>query len=120
MDLNLATIGNGALAEKFGVEMAKVISNIADPNTNAKAVRTISMKVKIKPNDDRCICGMEIDCSSSMAPPKTVVSQVIVGVDSEGNCHAKENLPDQQSLFPEPSNQNQTTGTVTHISSAKS
>ena len=47
--INIGNICDGALVEAFEVELAKVIKNIMDPNTEAKAKRSITMTVDFHP-----------------------------------------------------------------------
>jgi len=51
-EVNLSNILNGALEEKFKLEVQKVMNNIADPNVKRGGVRTIDIKLKIKPEYD--------------------------------------------------------------------
>ena len=51
-EVSLSNILNGALEEKFKLEVQKVMSNIADPNVKRGSVRTIAIKLKIKPEYD--------------------------------------------------------------------
>lgn len=103
VDLNLENIGLGAVTEKFDDELFKVIGNILDPNTEVKTIRKITIDVKIKPNpDDRELCQMEVSVSSKLAPTKTLVSQLSVGLDRKtGEVNAVESVPQQRSLFPD-------------------
>ena len=43
--VTLDTIGGGALVELFALEMSRVLENIADPNTETTAKRTITLQV---------------------------------------------------------------------------
>ena len=52
-NVNLSNFNNGALEEMFAEELKKVINNIADPNTEAKAIRELNIKIKIKPSESR-------------------------------------------------------------------
>lgn len=71
MDIPKVTLGNvnaGAPAELFEEEFAKVVANIADPNTNPEAVRTVTIQIKIKPTKDRRHASTEVACHSKLAP----------------------------------------------------
>ena len=82
-EVTIESIGQGALAEMFADEMAKVVANIMDPNTEPERLRTITMKVKIKPSKDRSICHTEILCESKLAPALGVATQMIVGMEGD-------------------------------------
>lgn len=98
--VGLDNLGYGAAEELFQEELKKVIKNIADPNTKAEAKRTITLKLTLKPNENRSMCLSEIFCDSTLARSKPFQSQIYVGVDGQGNALASEvEPPDQQSLF---------------------
>jgi hypothetical protein len=101
MDLKIETIGEGIIAERFQDEIAKVVENIIDPNTEAKIIREINIKLKIKPiPENRELGELEVIVTSKLAPAKAHVGQVAVGVDViTGECNARELF--QQSLFEE-------------------
>lgn len=95
--VKLENLGHGAAAEMFGVELARVIANIADPNTKPDAVRGVTLKLKIKPNKDRNFCAVEIHCDSKVAPSQPFESQMYVGMD-KGKGVATEYNPNQGGL----------------------
>lgn len=102
MNLKLENIGLGAVAEKFDDELLKVIDNTLDPNTEAKKVREINIKVRVSPNpDNRELCSMEVLVSSKLAPTRKLVSQITIGMDRRtGAVDAIEYVPKQTDLFP--------------------
>jgi hypothetical protein len=51
--VSLQNLGGGAAIELFDLELQKVLENISDENTRPAVVREITLKVKIKPGDDR-------------------------------------------------------------------
>lgn len=66
--LGLTTLGGGVAVERFAEELERVIGNIMDPNTDAKAKRSIQLKVTIKPTKDRDFGHLEVSCESKLAP----------------------------------------------------
>lgn len=100
--INLQDIGMGVVEERFNDELKLVIQNICDNNTDAKSAREINIKLKLKPDiEDRQQCDLELQVSSKLAPVKTYVSKMAVGVDSKGEVDAEELAPRQKNLFPE-------------------
>lgn len=99
--VSLVNVGGGAAVEKFDEEFRKVLENILDPNTPAKAVRTISLDIKIKPNDNRDYCAVEIGCTSKMSAAKVFETQMFVGRDLSrgGAVLATEHNPRQMNMF---------------------
>lgn len=99
--VTLDTIGGGALVELFENELGRVLENIQDPNTDAKARRTITVKVAFAPNENRDVTDVNLTCSSKLAGIKTVVTRLFVG-KVKGQLVAIENDPRQGALFDQP------------------
>lgn len=98
--VTLASIGNGALLELFDLELKRVIENIADHNTAAKMERQISIKVRIKPDDDRSIGFAVVEVSSKLAGVKPVSSTLYFG-KKDGEYVAVQNNFSQPGIFDE-------------------
>lgn len=98
--VTLDTIGGGALAELFGAELSRILANIADPNTDAKAGRAITISVKFKPSASRDSAEVDLVCSSKLAGITTVQTQLFMG-KHQGKLIAIENDPRQSGLFDE-------------------
>lgn len=101
--LPLESIGLGVVTEKYDDELCKVIDNVLDLNTDPKTQREINIKLKFKPDpENREKVSFEALVSSKLAPTKTYISSVTVGIDRRnGEMAAIENVAQQQSLFPE-------------------
>lgn len=67
-DIN--SIGAGAAAEKFAAELAAVLDNIRDPNTEAEGVRKITVTWTFLPQKDRETVMVAIQAKSAMAATK--------------------------------------------------
>lgn len=96
--VTLETIGGGALTELFAAELARVLANIADPNTDVETKRAITITVAFKPKADREAVDVELKCNSKLAGIVTVSTRVFVG-KSQGKLIAVENDPRQSKLF---------------------
>lgn len=81
IELNVSTLSNGALVERIQDEISKAIANITDPNTPAKKPRTITMKMVIKPNEQRNIAEVSVTTSSTLCPPTPIETGIYIGVD---------------------------------------
>ena len=85
--LTLENIGLGAGVEKFTVALNQVLLNCLDPNTSEKAVREITLKVKIRPlNEMRTEAAVTIDCVPKLAPPQDFPHQDLPGERHPGEC----------------------------------
>lgn len=98
--VTLDTIGGGALSELFAMELARILANIADPNTDEKTKRRIDISVSFKPKD-RGVADVEMTCTAKLAPISKVSTQVFMGRVA-GKLVAVENDPRQSSLFDQP------------------
>jgi hypothetical protein len=82
--VSLSNIANGSAVQIFDHNMRKVLENIKDPNTSAKAARSITLKVEFKPYPDRNGSEVSISVSSRMAPVSSVNSTVFLGATENG------------------------------------
>lgn len=96
--VTLDTIGGGALSELFDAELARILSNITDPNTDTSTKRVMTITVKFKANRDRDVADVEIACSSKLAGIMTVNTQLFMG-KHQGRLIAVESDPRQSRLF---------------------
>lgn len=78
-DLTLDTIAGGAIPERFQVELVEVIKNILDPNTSAKAKRTITVKVVFTPTEQRDAAGVTAEVTKKLAPASAVGDLAYMG-----------------------------------------
>lgn len=97
--MNLSNIGGGAAMEIFDLELAKVLRNIMDPNTDPKAIREIVIKVRFRPDDDRDLGAVEVVGGSKLEGNKGFMTKVCFGRDSSGRFEAREFETGQQTLF---------------------
>ena len=82
--VSFATLASGAAIERADLEIKRVLKNIMDPNTSAKAAREVNIKIKIKPSEDRGAGEVEIQATSKLAPVTEHVTQVYIGKDITG------------------------------------
>lgn len=96
--VTLENLGGGAASELFQHELGRVIQNILDPNSPAKAKRTITLKVSITPDDKRELGDVRITCEAKIPSGSGASTHVYFG-RSLGRGVAVENDPKQSSLF---------------------
>lgn len=96
----LPTLGNGALNELFDRELERVVTDILDLNSEPSAVRTITVKVAIKPDENRNFGQVGLSVSSSLGKPKPVGTQMFFG-RKDGKVIAVEGIPAQSEMFGE-------------------
>jgi len=88
--LSFATLAGGGVEEKLQYALKEVAANIADPNTDAKKARSITMKITIKPNESRQVANAEINVTTSTAAPKGIATTLLIDRDEKGQAVASE------------------------------
>ena len=66
--INIEQLSNGELTQQINREMEAVARNIADPNTEAKTTRKITVTITMKPNEQRDFITTSITTKSTLAP----------------------------------------------------
>lgn len=79
--INLEEMAGGALAEKINQALEDVARNIQDPNTDPKAKREITVKLKFAPNKSRNVTNTSISVSTKLAPTEAIDTQISMGID---------------------------------------
>ena len=77
--INIEQFSNGELTQQINREMEAVARNIADPNTEAKATRKITVTITLKPNEQRDFITTSITTKSALAPTLGAVTALAVG-----------------------------------------
>ncbi|CAM4359633.1 hypothetical protein BAMA_16235 [Bacillus manliponensis] len=90
MAIDINSFAQGAVAERLDAEFDKVLKNMADPNTDPKAKRTITITLSITGDTKREIWDCSVKATSKLAPAHEVGSRIIVGRDREGNIVGQE------------------------------
>lgn len=91
MNLDLNSIGGGALQERFNREMEKVVKNMKDPNTPYKDVRKVTITLAFAQDEERNTAVCKIDVASKLAKSKTFATNFGIGRDLKTNQYiAKE------------------------------
>jgi hypothetical protein len=101
--VSLENLGSGAATELFNLELQRVLENISDENTKPTAMREVTLKVKIKPGEDRDYGDVEISCVAKLAPVKPFPTNIFIGRHL-GRTVATEHSPKQAKLFETPAN----------------
>ena len=120
--LNLAEMAQGAFMEQFGIELAKVLTNIKDPNTDPKKARKITLTATLKANEDREIATFEVQSKAALVPAKPLATTIIIDKDGDGKVVAAELKSGQkgQTFLDEDGEVKDDVGNVIEISQSKS
>ncbi|MGB0911059.1 MAG: hypothetical protein ACPGYT_11915 [Nitrospirales bacterium] len=98
-ELTLATLGDGGAEEIFQRELAKVLQNIKDPNTDGKVVRSIVMTVLITPNEQRTAAPLAVSFKTKLAPEHGAGGQIFLKEGEDGTIQAITFNPNQMHMF---------------------
>lgn len=88
--INLDTIADGALAEKVNIALGEVLANIADPNTEWKTKRKLTIDITFVAQEDRELALLDIQTKTKLAPAKSVGTKILIGTDGKGGIIASE------------------------------
>jgi hypothetical protein len=77
----LSTLNEGALEERFQYELGRLLANILDPNTVAKARREIKVTLKFLPDERRAMANLDIIVETKLAPRAPLTTAVAIKQD---------------------------------------
>lgn len=99
-EISIFELMDGAVQERAALVMRDILANIADPNTEAKKTRTLTVKFLFQPSEDREMVGVDVQCESRLAPIRGIATQLALATQ-EGVPVAVEHsltLPGQLNL----------------------
>lgn len=98
--MSVATMSGGAVVEQFDEAIQRVLENIVDPNTVAKAKRTVTLKVVLHPDEERELCGFAASVQVGMAPAAAINGRAWLAQTRDGVV-ALEHDPKQRNFIRE-------------------
>lgn len=99
--LKLDKLAGGALQERFDQALKEVMENIADPNTDWKKKRKLTITLTFEAKEDRDLTEVNIDTKTSLAPRRSVGTKIIIDRDLNGEIlgtEFKKQIPGQQAI----------------------
>jgi hypothetical protein len=100
--INIGNVCDGAAVDAFELKLRECLENICDLNTPATASRTVTLKVKLKPREDRVQIMTEFTCEASLASFVPRVARLFIGRDEEGHLYGLKEDPRQLTFFTPP------------------
>ena len=94
----LGDFNQGAVGELFGREWPKLLENIADPSTEAKARRKVTIEITVIPSEDRSSAKVLLNAKSTLAQVKADESVIFMELTGKGVV-AMAREPEQQILL---------------------
>ena len=96
-EVSLSTINQGHVVDLFEEAMRKVMENIADENTPPTKERVITIKISVKPNEEREHAVTRVGVTTTLAPVKPSESIVLFSYDGS-TARAYVSNPKQEEL----------------------
>ena len=94
--LNLAEMAQGAFMEQFHRELGQVLANIADPNTDPKKTRKLTLTMTLKPDENRDVVAVETQSKSTLVPAKSLSTRIVIDREKDGTVVGAELLSGQK------------------------
>ena len=91
--ISLLEAAQGAIKERVDIEVARILENIFNPNTEASKKRQLTLKVEFTPNSDRTYVAIKATADSKLQPFSAVQTAMTIGVDGNGEFQAVEMVP---------------------------
>lgn len=77
--ISLEELAEGAVGERWAHEFERLLDNALDPNRDAKAKRSIILKIDVAPNEKRNGGTMSVTVKPKLAPLSEVSEQIHFG-----------------------------------------
>ena len=90
---SILDMAQGAIKERVDYEMAKVVDNILDVNTEATKKRALTVTLEITPDSTRQQISVKTVAKSKLEPTNPVVTSLYITGDSNGEVTAVEMVP---------------------------
>ena len=90
---SLLQMAKGAIQERVDYEVSRVVDNLLDMNTEAKAKRKVTLTITMVTDDDRRVVKVEASAKSVLAPVTPVGTSLVITADGNGEMMLAEIVP---------------------------
>ena len=90
--ISIIQMARGAVIERIDLEMYKIMENIQDLNTEPSKERSLTITVKMRPDNNRENVKVAYEVKSKLAPAAAIETSLYCG-DYMGEPYAVENVP---------------------------
>ncbi|HJE44447.1 replication terminator protein [Levilactobacillus namurensis] len=90
INVELSELANGAIQEKLDHALKDVMTNILDPNTEAKKKRKITITLTMEPGENRDTLTLDAQVKATLVPEDSATTTVLVGRNDAGYIEANE------------------------------
>lgn len=88
--IDLNSFAEGALSERFNIEMQELLRNIADPNTDAKKARKLQLTITLKADESRELANVVVQHKTTLAPARDIETKLVMDYDNDGSVIGSE------------------------------
>lgn len=89
---SILEMAHGAILERVDYEMAKILDNILDANTEATAKRKMTLTLTFAPDGERATVAVSATAKTTLAPTNPAVTSLYL-TEREGKVQAVEMVP---------------------------
>jgi hypothetical protein len=98
-NINILEVSQGAIREQIDIEIKKLLDNLLDPNTDYKAGRALTIKLKFKNrNDKRDIVDLSGQAQATLAPSVPISASLYTEYTKNGIVAAELTKPDPNQI----------------------
>lgn len=90
---SLLQMAKGAIQERVDYEVTRVVDNLLDMNTEAKAKRKVTLNIVMTTDDDRRVVKVEASAKSTLAPVTPIGTSLVITADKNGEMMLAEIVP---------------------------
>ena len=90
---SILRMARGAIEETTDYEMAIIMDNILDPNTNPTKKRTLTLTVEFVPDSQRKTINVRASAKSKLEPTNPVATSLYIAPDENGEVEFFEMAP---------------------------
>lgn len=90
---SLLQMAKGAIQERVDYEVSRVVDNLLDVNTEAKAKRKVTLNIVMTTDDDRRVVKVEASAKSTLAPVTPIGTSLVITADGNGEMMLAEIIP---------------------------
>lgn len=99
--IDLEALADGAFAERTRQAIKEVMRNIADPNTEWKTKRKVTIDITFEAREDREVIECDVVAKPKLAPKKGIHTKFLLDKNLDGEVIAsefKKQIPGQQTI----------------------
>lgn len=90
---SLLQMAKGAIQERVDYEVTRVVDNLLDMNTEAKAKRKVTLTITMVADEDRRVVKVEASAKSTLAPVTPIGTSLVITADGNGEMMLAEIIP---------------------------